>query len=82
MFISVVCLTCQLPLGNVAEIYRHIRKKRLAKLHGQRRAPGPEFALIRAGNVQAPMGDVLDALRLDDCCRGRMVAHVDFRDRY
>lgn len=74
MLTPVRCFTCGSSLGDLAPIYHLIRARRMAERYG---APGKGVAPTRAasdptltGNL---MGDVLDALHVEGCCRTRLV---------
>lgn len=79
MLPPVRCFTCHREVGAYAEIYREIRKVRMAAFYAETKIR-PEYV----STVEMPhvMAGVLEALRIEDCCRHRVVNAVDFRDVY
>ena len=81
MLTPIVCMDCGTSLGDKAPLYHIIRRKRMAARLGAEGAANPANAAI-AAEVQNTMGDVLDALRIDKCCRTTMMTTVLFYEHY
>lgn len=83
MLTPVVCFTCGLPLGDIAPVYHHIRRKRMAARYGAPGAPvAPTQAAVDPSLSENTMGDVLEALRVEGCCRTRLVTAMIFSEHY
>lgn len=81
MLVPIRCITCGLPIGDVAVIFRRIRFRR-AKEELKDRGVIPTQAAIDAA-LQINMEDVLDALGItNDHCRRTLTSAMCFQDYY
>jgi DNA-directed RNA polymerase subunit N (RpoN/RPB10) len=81
MLPPVLCFTCGKSLGDIAPFYHYIRRTRVQRHYDElgvaptRRIPAP--------GVEIPlMADVLDALRVTECCKTHLVTTLVFTDYY
>jgi len=82
MLTPMVCFTCGFSLGDIAPVYHFIRQNRMAThLHGKN-ASAPTRVAVDPSLTKNIMGDVLDALGVEDCCRTRLVTAMIFSDHY
>jgi DNA-directed RNA polymerase subunit N (RpoN/RPB10) len=81
MLTPIRCFTCGLSLGDIAPIYRRIRQKRMAEKFAAGQV-APTQAAMSAGLTENTMGDILEALGVQGCCRTHLVTAMDFRDNY
>lgn len=82
MFTPAVCLTCGAPVGDVADIFRHIREQRLRealKVSGEL----PEFAMSNYRQT-VDMSDVFEKLRIVGCdyCRAVLATTLQWTDEF
>jgi DNA-directed RNA polymerase subunit N (RpoN/RPB10) len=88
MLPPIVCQTCGRSLGDLAPIYRLILEKRMgaryggASAEGESPPPAPPLVSLDLEQTSNLMGDILEALRLTDCCRTHLVAAQDWRVYY
>jgi DNA-directed RNA polymerase subunit N (RpoN/RPB10) len=85
MLVPIVCFTCGVSLGDLAPIYNHIRRKRMIQRYGDpNNGPrtAPTQAAVDPSLQENLMGDVLDALRIQKCCRTHMVTAMLFTEHY
>lgn len=83
MLVPVVCFTCGTSLGDLAPIYHHIRRKRMAARYGSAGATvAPTQAAVDPSLQENIMKDVLEALRVTKCCRTRLVTAMIFSEHY
>lgn len=81
MLPPVVCFTCGFPIGDVAEIFLHLRAARVRAALEARGTAAAEAAVD--SGLQVDCSDVLDALGLRyDCCRMHLVTAMVFTDHY
>ena len=81
MLCPVVCFTCGCPVGDVEDIFRHMRAARVRGILAERGTAATQAA-VDAG-LQVDCGDILDRLGIDhDCCRKTLVTAMVFRDYY
>jgi DNA-directed RNA polymerase subunit N (RpoN/RPB10) len=81
MLVPVVCITCGCPIGDVADLYRHMRAARVRSVLAER-GTLPTQAAVDAG-LQIPCEDIFVALDvMNDCCRGHLATAMIFSDYY
>lgn len=83
MLTPAVCFTCGMPLGDKAPIYHRIRRQRLGRRYG---ATGAQVSPVNVSmdptRIDNSMGDILDALKVNKCCRVRLVTSMQFQEHY
>lgn len=84
MLVPPVCFTCGVSLGDLAPIYRLVLEKRMRSRYGDdaEESVAPTMIAQDPSRRENLMADVLDALRLQQCCRTHMVTAMDFRKYY
>jgi DNA-directed RNA polymerase subunit N (RpoN/RPB10) len=81
MLIPARCMSCGLPVGDVAGIYRRIRYERAREALKDRDVI-PTQAVIDA-SLQIDMEDILEELGItEDCCRRTLTTGMCFQDYY
>jgi len=81
MLVPIRCFTCGYPIGDIAEIFRHIRIERV-RAHIQATSETPMQAIID-NYSEINMRDVTDSLGIvASCCRTHLITAQDFRDYY
>ena len=81
MLCPVLCFSCGYPVGDVEDLFRHIRAARVRDVLAERGTAATQAA-VDAG-LQVDCGDILDRLKIDrDCCRKTLVTAMVFRDYY
>ena len=81
MLTPVRCITCGLPCGDVAAVYRKIRQDR-ARTELKKKDCHPAQSVIHT-EMEIVLTDVLEALGINfDCCRRTITTAMDFRDYY
>jgi len=81
MLVPVTCFTCGGPTGDVEDLFRHMRAKRVAAALGAR-GTAATHAAADAG-LRVDCSDILDRLGITaDCCRKVLVTAMDFSDYY
>ena len=81
MLLVIVCFSCGCPVGDKADLYRHMRAARVREVLAAR-GTIPTQAAADAG-LQIPCGDILDALGIvNDCCRKCFTTAMVYSDHY
>lgn len=74
MLVPPCCLTCGMPIGDVAIIFFEMQKELIQKILRQ--------ASIDSG-LQIPLGEILDTLQIHgSCCRTHLMTTVKFKDYF
>jgi DNA-directed RNA polymerase subunit N (RpoN/RPB10) len=83
MLVPVQCFTCGCCIGHVARLYRAIRRARVEKALKATRG-GKTLPQVAALDMEMSMDmeDVMDKLRLYDCCRARLATAMVYSDYY
>jgi DNA-directed RNA polymerase subunit N (RpoN/RPB10) len=81
MLTPIVCLTCGCPIGDIEDLFRHMRAARVRELLGERGTDVSQAA-IDVG-LQLDCSDILELLGVrNDCCRAHLVSAMIFDDYY
>jgi len=82
MLIPVSCVSCGRSIGDVAPIYKKVIRNRMLKWAEDNNFElTPANMSIFATNMENMM-DLLDALKIDRCCRVHVISNIDFCDHY
>ncbi|GFR88963.1 hypothetical protein ElyMa_002531400 [Elysia marginata] len=83
MLPPIVCFTCGLSISDIAPLYHAVRRKRMAARFAKVGAPTvPTQAAVDSTLTENIMKDVLDALRVTNCCRTRLVSAMTYSEHY
>lgn len=84
MLTPVRCLTCGMPLGDVAPLYRLLKAERMAEYIEKHKIQAVHLDLDPLlADEYISMSDVLYMLGIyERCCRGIMMSTMDIRDYY
>jgi DNA-directed RNA polymerase subunit N (RpoN/RPB10) len=81
MLVPVLCFTCGCPVGDVEDLFRHMRAARVRAILAERGTTATQAA-ADAG-LQIDCSDILDRLGVvHDCCRKALVTAMIFADYY
>jgi len=81
MLVPVQCLTCGCPIGDVEDLFRHMRAERVRKILAERGTTATQAA-ADAG-LQIDCSDILQVLGIvNDCCRAHLTSTMNFLDYY
>jgi len=81
MLTPILCITCGCPIGDVEDLFRHLRAEKTRALLGERGTAANQAAVD--SGLQVDCEDILDLLGIaHDCCRGHLVTAVVFPDWY
>ena len=81
MLVPVTCFTCGGPVGDVEDLFRHMRAAHVREVLAAR-GTAATHAAADAG-LQIDCSDILDSLGITaDCCRKVLVTAMDFADYY
>lgn len=81
MLVPILCFTCGCAIGDKADLFRHMRAKRVREILKSRGTTATQAA-ADAG-LQIDCEDILDLLEIrNDCCRGHLVSAMVFADYY
>lgn len=81
MLVPVLCFTCGYPVGDVEDLFHHMRAARVRAVLAERGTVAAQAA-TDAG-LQIDCGDILDRLGVEhDCCRMTLVTAMIYTDLY
>ncbi len=81
MLCPVVCFSCGCPIGDVADLFRHIRAKRVAAVLGEHKTL-PTQAAVDPGLRIELTADLARLGVTNDCCVGHLITACEFGDYY
>jgi len=81
MLCPVLCFTCGYPVGQIEDIFGHLRAAKVKKILSERKTTATQAA-VDAG-LQIDCSDILDKLNImHACCRKTLVTAMIFADYY
>jgi len=81
MLVPVICFTCGNPIGDIEDLFHHLRAARVREILAERGTTATQAA-ADAG-LQIDCSDILDRLGIkNDCCRKCLVTAMIFTDHY
>ncbi len=79
MLVPIVCITCGCPIGDVADLYRVLRAKRVKEVL----AKTSRTPFHASGDLQIDCTDIFDRLKIrSPCCRTHLTTSMVFTDYY
>lgn len=81
MLIPVVCFTCGCPVGDLADVFLHMKAERVRKALAERGTVPLQAA--NDADLQVPCDDIFDALGVaNSCCRKCLTTAMIYTDHY
>ena len=81
MLVPVLCFTCGCPIGDVEDLFHHMRAARVRPILAERGTTATQAASDTG--LQIDCSDILDQLGIiHDCCRKTLVSAMIFSDYY
>ena len=79
----IACPTCGKPIGDVAPIFNIVAKKIMLKMYADQNyqyMPNHQSSVsLDTDNRMAP---IINALKIDKCCKVHLISSVRFMDHY
>ena len=81
MLVPILCLTCGCPIGDKADLFRHLCAQLVQKTLKVRDIAPTQAAIAK--DLQIDAEKILESLHIrHDCCRAHMVSAMVFSDYY